>query len=125
MDTCAVCGLELRVGDFPCIVTARPHASGMYTAIGDEIDFVQENGAHDPVHFTSKLERKRWLKANGLAEMVRNAGPDDKHVPRWAGMDPQTLANATALVSRPGAMASHGEPPVRMRITHVGGEGIG
>lgn len=102
-DLCTVCGLTLAVGEYPCITTIRPHVRGINGAIGDECDIWQENGFHTPQHFTSKKARIRALAANGLEERVCHAGEHDRIVPRWAAIDPQTLANAEALATRNGS----------------------
>jgi len=126
MNLCTVCGEPIEVGDFPCITTPRPHARGMYAAIGDECDILQTTGTKEPIRFRSKQDRLRWLKAHGYREVVKNAGPDDKHCARWAITDPQTLENGRILVSRPGALQDYAPPPpVKMRIQLVSGEGRG
>jgi len=122
METCTVCGELLQVGDFPCIVTPRPHAKGMYAAIGDECDILQTTGTKEPIRFRSKQERLRWLKANGFREVVKNAGPLDKHCRPWNTIDAVTLENGRVLVSRPNALKGNDTaPPVNMRITLVQG----
>lgn len=73
-EPCAVCGLPLNVGEFPCISTIRPHARGMYTAIGDECDVYQENFSKDVEHFTSKQAMARRAKELGLMPFVRHVG---------------------------------------------------
>lgn len=40
----------------------------------DTIDEWNENVSHEPVHFTSKQEKKRYLKEHGLYEFVRHVG---------------------------------------------------
>lgn len=54
---------------------------------GDEIDYVDENIASTPVHFTSKAERRRMMKEKGLREMVRHVeydhGDKSPHTTRW------------------------------------------
>lgn len=99
---CTVCGLPLEVGEFPCIASVRPHGRGNYTNIPDEIvgGFVQENFGHAPETFYSKQAMARRAKELNLESMVRYSGPNDRHVPRWATSDPQTMANAEAIVAR-------------------------
>lgn len=76
--------------------------------IGDEIDIVQENGFHEPRRFTSKAEYKRALDEAGLEQRVRHVpvpGTDKSpYTTDWSkgSMDPQTMANAKALVERAG-----------------------
>lgn len=54
---------------------------------GDEIDYVDHNIARDPIHFTSKSERRRMMKQLGLQEKVEHVGYDgtdkSKHTTRW------------------------------------------
>lgn len=102
MAKCETCGAELQVGAWPFC----PHGPYRGTAIGDEIDEWNEMVADQPVHFTSKTEKRKYLKAHGLLEFVRWSGPNDKHVSRWASVD---LDAATALVSRMGAPAEDPE----------------
>lgn len=107
--TCEKCGAELVVGSWPFC----PHGKGMYNAIGDEMDHWQVNGTQTPIHFTSKQERQRWLKANGYREYVRHIGTDSdqsKHTTRWVGMDPQTLENARVLLERAAKEPARNEP---------------
>lgn len=90
--------------------------------IGDECDITQENGFRHPRHFTSKIERLRALKEAGLREVVKNAGPDDKHCRPWMAMDAHTLENAKALVSRNGTAKASEDAPPKMHIRYVSGE---
>lgn len=114
--TCPDCGA----------VTERAWLSKPSNVIGDEIDVWQENGPPTPIHFRSRLERKRWMKERGFQEVAKNAGPDDKHCPRWVVMDAKTLENATILVTRQSTyQGKTPEGPPKMRITYVRGEGIG
>lgn len=74
------------------------------SVVGDEMDHVQVNGLKEPRRFTSKQEHARWLKANGFrindAHVGEQGSDKSKWTSRTATMDPQTLANATALVTR-------------------------
>lgn len=63
----------------------------------DEIDFIQHNGTKHPIRFRSRIERNRWLKANNYREVGDGTSKGSKS---GDCMDPQTLANAAALVSR-------------------------
>lgn len=110
-ELCTVCGLPIDVGDYPCIVTARPHQRGINGAIGDECDFWQENGTRQPIHFTHKSEFRRWLDVNNYENKVCNAGVHDTIVPRWSMMDPQTLKNAEILASRNGSARAGDDAP--------------
>lgn len=73
-------------------------------AIGDEMDYVDDNLGPSPIRIRSRSERRRLMAERGLVEFVRHVpvpGSDKSpNTTTWAGMDPQTLANATALVSR-------------------------
>lgn len=75
-SSCTVCGLPLEIGQQGCIVTVRPHERPIagLKQIGDEIDEVNENVAHEPVRFTSRSEKRRYLKEHGLMEFVRHVG---------------------------------------------------
>jgi len=111
--------------------TERAWLSKPSNVIGDEIDQWQENGFRHPQHFRSRIERQRAMKEAGLSEVVRHVGSPgsdtSKHTTNWAATtDARTLENARVLVSRASTYAgSTTAPPIRMRITHVRGEGIG
>lgn len=75
--------------------------------IGDECDqVIENNGTKHAIRFRSKSAMRDHMAAHGLTPMVRHVpepGSDKSpHTTNWAGMDPQTLANATELVSRAG-----------------------
>jgi len=95
---CETCGHRLVVGDWPYC----PHGTAHGTVVGDDIPggFVQENFGPEPEVFYSKRAMALRAKELGLEPMVRHAGPHDHHVPRWATMDAQTLANAETLLAR-------------------------
>lgn len=78
-DTCDKCGAELHVGEWPFC----PHGYGNSNLSADTIDEWNENVADQPVHFTSKSEKRRYLREHGLLEFVR-------HVPRADGKKPDT-----------------------------------
>lgn len=84
---CNVCGLPLAIGERGCIYTIRPHGKPMLAVIDDSIDEWNENLGHDPVHFTSRGEKRRYLKEHGVIEFVRHVGTpgSDKspHTSRW------------------------------------------
>ena len=86
---CTVCGLPLQIGEYPCISRVRTHARPVMglKQLGDEIDEWNENVGPEPVHFTSRAERARYLKEHGLIEFVRHVGTpgSDKspHTTRW------------------------------------------
>ena len=70
--TCEKCQQDITVGEWPFC----PHGFPLHglRAIGDEIDEWNENVAHTPVHFTSRSEKRRYLKEHGLQEFVRHVG---------------------------------------------------
>lgn len=88
-DVCRVCGLPLEIGEVGCIVTIRPHARPILglMPIGDAIDETHENLGHEPVHFSSRAEKKRYLKEHGILEFVRHVGTPGSdrspHTQRW------------------------------------------
>ena len=126
--SCDQCGAELHHGDWPFC----PHGRGCSGAIDDSMDHVQINGCKEPIHFTSKQERKRWLKENGYREYVRHIGVDgsdkSKHTTRWATMDAYTLANAKELLERAAQQPARNDPapdplpPVRTYAGDIGGK---
>ena len=103
---CPSCGSE----------TTRVWTSRTSRVNGDACDVLQENGFPTPRHFTSKRELTRALAEKGLEVRVRHVtipGTDKSpHTTDWAkgSIDPQTLANAQALVSRAGTYT--GQDPV-------------
>lgn len=85
--------------------TVRAWLSKSSAVIGDEMDHVQVNGTRTPIHFTSKAERKRWMKEQGYHDATRHvgeAGSDhSKHTTNWAASyDPYTAANVKLLIER-------------------------
>lgn len=100
--TCDRCGQPLTVGEWPYC----PHGQkGAFSNIPDDIPGGMRfyNGFEEPEGrvFYSHSEHRRALKERGCQIAAKWAGPNDKHLINWAaGIDPQTLANAAALVSR-------------------------
>ena len=80
-DVCPKCGERLEVGSWP--FCKGGHGKGQNNVIGDEIDEWNENVGDKPVHFTSRLEKRRYLREHGLEEFVR-------HTPRPDGRKPDT-----------------------------------
>lgn len=79
--------------------------------------FTIENAWREPRTFYSQSEYERALKADGLT-LNPHYVPGSKHLSNWAAMtDPQTLANALELVSRP-ATATR-EPAVTLDTFQV------
>ena len=68
--TCDKCSKDIQVGEWPFC----PHGFGRNSVLQDTIDEWNENVSHAPVHFTSKQEKKRYLKEHGLYEFVRHVG---------------------------------------------------
>lgn len=85
----------------PCgTVTAHVWLTVPPTVIGDAIDEHHENLGHDPVHFTSRAEKRRWLKAHDILESTHYVGSSDQHVKTWAIVSPDQLQKAVELVNR-------------------------
>lgn len=96
--TCEACHREIAVGEWPFC----PHGPTTLAVHGDDIPGGQwfENGFSEPRKFYSHSEHRAALAANGCEIGAKWAGPHDKHLINWAaGMDRQTLANATALLT--------------------------
>jgi len=74
--TCDKCGKTLALGEWPFCKEGVGHGFPMQgiRALGDEIDEVNEMVADKPVHFTSRSEKRRYLKEHGLIEFVRHVG---------------------------------------------------
>lgn len=87
--TCEKCGRELQIGDYPFCNKFGGHERGYPNIIGDECDYWDHNLAKDPIHITSKQQRKRLMKEYGVQEGVRHVGTpgegSDKspHTTRW------------------------------------------
>lgn len=82
---CDRCDKVLVIGEHPFCPHGFP-LKGL-KQIGDEIDEWNENLGHEPIHFTSRIERKRVVKERGAQEFVRHVGTQgsDKspHTTRW------------------------------------------
>jgi hypothetical protein len=104
-NRCTGCGALRVTGDWP----GCPHGKGAGTLLTDEYPgglWIENLGPH-PVKVYSESERLRLAKARGLQPMVRHVpvpGTDKSpHTTDWSkAIDPQTLANARALVARQG-----------------------
>lgn len=104
--------------------TVRAWLTRVSSVIGDEMDHWQVNGTRHPIHFTSKQDRRRWLKQTGQRECAYHVGADgsDKspHTTRWAAMDAYTLKNAQILLERAAAEPTRNEPkeaPLHVTVT--------
>ncbi len=102
--------------------TERAWLSKPPVVIQDSMDHWQVNGTRDPIHFTSKQERRRWLKETNQCERVRHVGVNgtDKspHTTRMVAMDQYTLDNARELLERSAQQPARNEPddpPMRVR----------
>jgi hypothetical protein len=109
--TCDRCGRTLEVGMWPFC----PHERGS----SDPVDVTWpggktfENLGHEPVTFYHRSDYVRYLRQHHLEEMVRHqplAGSDrSPHTTSWSAVSAETLANATALVTR----VTRGTAPAR------------
>lgn len=109
--------------------TVRAWLTKATAVIGDEMDHWQVNGTKEPIHFTQRSERRRWLKENGFGERVQHVGVDgsDKspHTRRWEAMDAYTMNNARILLERAASEPTRNEPheqPMKVR-TYTGDVG--
>lgn len=91
------------------------------SVIGDEIDHVQRNGTKRPIRFRSRLERNRWLKANGYRELDTE---ESKGARSADCMDPVTMANAAALVARAASAPATWRDPDHAPIGITSDEGV-
>lgn len=105
LTTCERCGRVFGIGDwYQC-----PHEPlKEYSVIGDEIPGGEtcENYGPNPVTFYSETERRTYMSAHGLQRAERwcptpgtDTDPAGVQNPRRY-IDPVTLANARALLSR-------------------------
>ncbi len=102
--TCPKCGKTLSVGEWPFCDGAQGHGFGAsFNAQPDDIPGGEtlENVGHVPQTFYSRSEKRRWLKAHGIEEMVRHVpipGTDrSPHTQSWVSVD---LDAARALAER-------------------------
>lgn len=58
--TCDSCGLIFAIGEWAWCPHGTPHWAVDY------IDYVDDNIGPDPIHFTSRRERRRYMDANGI-----------------------------------------------------------
>lgn len=97
-EICEKCGGVIRISDYPFC----PHGPTRLSIHGDDIPggMVVENGFDTPIRVYSHSEHRRRLAERGCEIGAKWAGPHDQHLINWAaGMDRQTLANATALLT--------------------------
>lgn len=96
---CEKCQQPLNVGDFPFC----PHGRTVANVIGDDIPggVWIENLGDQPMQFFSKKAIAEEADRRGLRMTDKWAGPGDRHLSNWAaGIDAQTLANVTELLTR-------------------------
>lgn len=101
--------------------TERAYLTTAASVIGDEMDAVLTNGSKQPWRCRSKQLHRDWLKANGYRikdDHVGEQGSDkNKFTSRSVTMDPQTLANATALVTRAALEPARGSASETIGLT--------
>jgi hypothetical protein len=132
---CTHCGFiaidvmePVHVDAVSCPDCGNPTERAWLTApavVGDEMEHTQINGLREPRRFTSKQERKRWMKDNGYTERVRHIGLDggdrSKHTTNWASISPETLENARIMLERTAREPAKNEPelePLHVRTTY-------
>lgn len=86
--TCATCGKELAIGEWPFCGGINNHGfASSFTVQGDEIDWTIENMGPQPLRFRSKSAWKRELERRGLVNRVEHTptpGSDrSPHTSRW------------------------------------------
>ena len=96
-ERCPTCGKDFGVGQwYQC-----PHERYHGAAVADDVPggFWVENAWSEPRKFYSQSAYESALAADNKMLAPRWA-QGSKHLDRWVTLDPQTLANAKALVSR-------------------------
>lgn len=95
ISICEHCGHELTVGDYPFC----PHGKSGLAAHGDDVPggFWAENGFSEARKFYSHSEHEKALAAEGCEVRAKWAGPGDKYLTRWDGVD---LDSARAFLER-------------------------
>lgn len=106
---CDTCGKVLEIGDHPFC----PHGHGHAGTFRDDIPggIICENYGPTPLRFDSHSERRKYMESHGLREKetfcpMPGTDIDPQGIPNPEGFkDPQTLANAAALICRNGQKA--------------------
>lgn len=85
----------------------RPEVyNGNFSVHGDALDYIDHNLGPDPIHITSKTQRRALMAATGRTEFIRHTpvpGTDKSpHTTDWSkgSMDPYTLRMAEELMQR-------------------------
>lgn len=107
---CEKCLKILMIGDFPFCRGDGQHSqqSAAITQDGIPGGIICENYGPHPIRFDSHSERRRYMESHGLREKetfcpTPGTDIDPQGIPNPAGFaDPQTLANAAALICRNG-----------------------
>ncbi len=101
-ETCETCGQTIAIGSWPWCPHGEPHGNAIQTDesfIGGQ---TLENLGHEPVTVYSRTEFKQAMARANVEQRIKHV-PGDKVLQDFgAFIDPQTLANARALVSRQG-----------------------
>lgn len=128
---CLTCGHEeerfLQGGTHPpCSACNSPtdyvwRATGASHGIVTDEAFIGgleiENLGHEPVTVYSRADLARHMQEAGVEQRIKYV-PGDKHLTDWSKViDPYTLAAATALVSRPGALAPPSDSGPKLPVT--------
>lgn len=108
--------------------TVRAWLTAAANVIPDSMHHLQVNGCKRPILFTSKGERRRYLKEHGwreAAEHVPPAGTDkSKHTQSWAAVSAETLASAKVLLERVGSQGSGWRDPDQAPLGITSPEGL-
>lgn len=117
---CDACGVRLRIGQHPFC----PHGDGGSAIERDDIPggLTVENYGPTPITFYSHSERRKYMLEHGLREIEKycpkpGSDIDPAGIPNPDGYkDPQTLANAAALICRNGQAEAPFDPGSVMRV---------
>lgn len=110
---CLTCGYECEkvvpIGVFPSCaqcghILDKFWGTSFPSVIGDEINETIENLTAQPQHFTSRSEKRIWLKAHGFESHVRHVGLPGSdvspHTTRWtSGLPPGVDGRPMSMLS--------------------------
>lgn len=94
-QTCIACGHIWEIVEKPGVHPPCPKCGGASeriwlkpnNVIDDSLDEWNENVGHEPVHFSSKTQKRQYLREHGLQEFVRHTphprGKRENHTTRW------------------------------------------